>query len=66
MTFKVAFTHGAFRTVQADFAAVDEKLIVFTRDGETVLTAIIDNTLFFEPISAETCRQEPRGGLLDK
>jgi hypothetical protein len=63
MTYKVAFVHGVWRTVEADECIHDNDWIVFLRDGAPVLTAITRNTLFIEPLSDETLRQAARGGL---
>jgi hypothetical protein len=49
MNFKVAFVSGAWTIIQADCYTLDERLLVFVKDGHPVLTAILANVLFFEP-----------------
>jgi hypothetical protein len=62
--FKVAFVSGAYKTIEADdHYTVDERLLVFESDGKVVLTAVLANTLFFEPVTAETSRQDALGDL---
>ena len=64
MTYKVAFVHGVWRTVEADECIHDADWIVFLKAGRPVLTAITRNTLFIEPLSDETLRQVARGAFL--
>ena len=63
MTIKVGFTHGAFRTLEADLFTVDKDFVVFLKDEKPILTAVLRNTLFFEEVQPETSRQEPRHDL---
>jgi len=51
MKFKVVFTHNVYRTVEADHYVIDDRLIVFMRDCEPVLTCVAANVLFFERVS---------------
>jgi hypothetical protein len=64
MKFKVAFVSGAWRTIEADCYTLDERLLVFVRDGNPVLTTILSNVLFFEPIAEiESPPKLGKGGL---
>ena len=53
MKFKIAFTHGAWRTVEADLFATDDNLLVFSKDGRPVLTCVLANVLFWEELPPE-------------
>jgi hypothetical protein len=43
MKYKVYFASNARRVTEADHYAVDDKLLVFTRDGQPVLTCTLAN-----------------------
>jgi hypothetical protein len=53
MLIKIAFVGGAWRNVQADCHATNDGLLVFIKDGQPALTAVLDNILFFEPKQPE-------------
>jgi hypothetical protein len=58
VNFKVAFTHGVWKTVDADLFADNGEVVVFTKDGQPVLTCVLANVLYFEPFVPEPVRQE--------
>jgi hypothetical protein len=53
MSFKVSFTDGSWRIIDADVYSLDERLVVFLKDSEPILTAVVANVLFFEPVAPE-------------
>jgi hypothetical protein len=53
MNYKIFFTDGSWRIVDADVYSLDERLVVFLKDSEPILTAVVANTLFFEPVAPE-------------
>ena len=46
MKYKICFLSGTYRTLTADSFTVDERLIVFFRGGDPVLTAVLDKRSF--------------------
>jgi hypothetical protein len=60
MNFKISFTDGSWRIVAADVYSLDERLVVFLKSNEPVLTAVLANVLFFEPAAAETSHDVDR------
>ena len=46
-------TDGSWRIVDADVYSLDERLVVFLKDSEPILTAVVQNVLFFEPVAPE-------------
>ena len=51
--FKVSFANGEWRTLEAEQYTIDDALIVFIRNGEPVLTCVLFNVLFLEPVAPE-------------
>ena len=69
MNFKVGFLHGAWRTVEADLYTLDDNLLVFSKDGQPILTCVLGNVLFFAPFTPEpekTSHDVDRGDLFSK
>jgi hypothetical protein len=67
MKFKVAFLSGAYRTITADCFTVDERFLVFVKGGNPVLTAVLDNVLFFDPTAeTEPAGPQPKGADRNK
>ena len=60
MNYKIFFTDGSWRIVDADVYSLDDKFLVFLKADQPVLSCITNNVLFWEPLAAETPRQEPR------
>jgi hypothetical protein len=46
--YKIAFTSGPWRSIEADGHVLDERLLVLMKDGRPILTAVLDNVNFFE------------------
>ena len=53
MSFKVAFTDCFWRIVESDVYAIDNDLLVFMKADQPILTAVVENVLFFEPVAPE-------------
>jgi hypothetical protein len=63
MTFKIAFAHGAWRTVEAELCTIEKTFWCSPSSGQPV---VIANVLFFEPLTPEpekTSRTFDRGDL---
>ena len=68
MRFKVAFRGQAWRTIETAAAvAVDGNLVSFISEtGEPVLSAVLSNTLFWEPNPQEPVRELGEGDLFGR
>ena len=63
MKYRLAFTSGAWRTLEADGFTESNNLLVFVKDDKPVLTAVTANLCFFEPAPPEPARTFDRGDL---